>query len=224
MPIISDLQSLSHDAEIELFELTEFDRSDPFAAFRFCNGAVAVTGTSFNGSLYQPIACEIDGIHYTSEGAAPRPKLRVSDAGVIISNLIHEHGGLEGSILTLRKTLRRYLDDQATADGTAVKTTDIYTLSHVTQEIPGKVIEFELVSSWDFVEEILPNRRCIIKCPWIYRSPQCGYTGTAMFTIANQPTSDEDEDRCAKTLTACRKRFGNKATLPYGGFPGLQRF
>lgn len=47
-------------------------------------------------------------------------------------------------------------------------------------------------------------------CPWIYRGPECGYTGPAV----------SEPDVCGKTLADCKKRFGNTA-LPFGGFPGL---
>jgi lambda family phage minor tail protein L len=217
MPIISDLQSLSHDAEIELFELSNVRGA--IETYFFCNHY----GVGFNGYAYLPIACEIEGIAYTSEGSAPRPKLRISDTGLVISTWVHDHEGLEGSTLTIKKTLKRYTDYGSDPDGSAVKTTDVYTVSHRSQEIPGRVIEFELVSGFDFVNEILPNRRCMIKCPWIYRSAECGHTG-AGYTIANQPTSDPALDVCAKSLTACTKRFGKTAVLPYGGFPALGRF
>jgi lambda family phage minor tail protein L len=237
MAIISDLQSLSHDAEIELFELTNFINldDDPLfnwsdqdlyadRIFRFTNVATNLQGTYFGGDRYYPIACEINGISYTSEGSPPRPKLLVSDAASVVSDIIEDFSLLEGSILTIKKTLRRYLDDQPTADSTAFKPVDVYTISHVAKQIPGKVVEFELVSAWDFVEEILPNRRCIRKCPWIYRSASCGYAGNEMYDLNNQPTFDLEQDRCAKTVTACAVHFGKTSVLYHGGYPGLQRF
>jgi lambda family phage minor tail protein L len=222
MPIISDLQSLSHDSEIELFEL-RLPGGDEYSytIYYFCNHY----GVNFANEEYLPISCEIEGISYTSEGSAPRPKLRVLDKDLIISTWIHDHEGLEGSVLTIKKTLKRYTDFGSSPDSSAIKTTDVYTISHRSQEIPGKVIEFELVSAFDFVNEILPNRRCMIKCPWIYKSAECGYDErNGGFTIGNQPTYDPDEDVCAKSLTACTKRFGKTAVLPYGGFPALGRF
>lgn len=226
MPLIGSLQSLAHDADVMLFELTNYDPNSTTEIYRFTN----FVGVTFGGYKYNPIACEIDGIQYTSEGAAARPKLRISDVtedpdnpgSLLISNMIRLYDGLEGATLTIKKTLRTFLADGDTPDSTAYLVMDICMISHRSQDIPGVGVEFELTNPIDFVNEILPGRRAIPKCPWRYRGTECGYTGSG-YTIANVSTSDPDLDICAKTVTACEKRFGKTATLPFGGFPGLQR-
>jgi phage-related protein len=42
-----------------------------------------------------------------------------------------------------------------------------------------------------------------------------------MFDDKNNPTSDPLKDICAKSLTACKLRFGNNP-LSFWGFPGAR--
>lgn len=219
MPIESDLQALSHDAEVELFQLSGYNRQSPLESFYFANG----TGISFGGIAYIPIACSIDGIEYTGEGSLPRPKLTVSDTTRIISGLVYFYKGIEGCTLTLKKTLKRYLDGQPAADPAAIKTTDIWVVSQTTKEIPGQMIEWELSSPIDFNDEMLPARPMMRLCGWVYRSAECGYTGSAMYTLDNKRTLDPRQDKCGKGVTSCAKHFGQNAILNHGGFVGTQR-
>lgn len=222
MPIAADLQALSHDAEVELFQLSGYNRQSPSESFYFVNG----TGVSFGGIAYNPLACAISGVEYTGEGSLPRPRLTVADTQRIISGLVYFYGGIEGSQLTLRKTLKRYLDGGEAADASAIKSVDIWQVSQCTKEIPGQVIEWELSSPIDLTSEVLPSRPLMRLCSWVYRSRDgtgnCPYTGTAMFTIDNKRTLDPKLDQCGKTVTSCTKRFGN-TVLPFGGMPGLVR-
>ena len=60
-------------------------------------------------------------------------------------------------------------------------------------------------------------------CPWRYRSAECGYLGGG-YTLNNVPTTVSALDQCAKTLTACKTRFGTAVDLPFGGAPGLNTY
>lgn len=221
MSIETELEQLEHDTEIELFELSEFNPASPSEKFRFCNH----DGVSFGGKAYSPLPCSLDGISYTSEGSLPRPKLKVSDAQQGVSSLMYLYGGFEGATLTIRRTLKMFLDGEATADASQEKPHDVYMVSQKTQEVPGKFIEFELCSAIDFNEEQLPGRYLSQKCVASYRDATsgCPYSGKDMFTIDDKRTSNPRKDVCGKTTNSCQKRFG-KNTLPHTGFPGLRRF
>lgn len=219
MPLVSDLQKLDIDSEIELFEISNYDAANPSFIFRFSNHV----GVSFGGQIYTPLACEIDGITYSSEGTLPRPRLRLSDAGGYISSLIYSYDGLEGATITIRKTLKQYLDGQATPDSSQEKPRDIFVISHRTREVPGKLIEYELVTAIDFNDETLPRRICAANCMWRYRDPEtCGYAGTNKFTITGAPTNDPAKDICGKSVDDCQLRFPSGA-IPFGGFPSIRR-
>lgn len=220
MAIISDLQSLAHDAELYLYQLSGYNKSSPTDTFNFCN----YNGVTFSDTYYTPVPCEITGMQYSSEGALARPKLRLLDVNQLISGLIYFYDGLEGSELKVISTLTKYLDGEATADATAIKIDEIYTVSQLTSSIPGKYIEYELSVPIDFIDEQTPARHCMPKCAWRYRSEECGYVGTSMYDLNNKPTTDPAKDQCSKTVTACTKRFGRNATLPFGGMPAVNRF
>lgn len=223
MPVITDLQSLSHDAEIELFTLTEYNSQSKQESFRFCNHIGVVQG----GVEYLPIACAIDGIQWTGEGSLPRPKLVVSDTQKILSGIIYLYDGIEGGKLKVHKTLRRYLDGQEAADANAEPIlTESFVVSQCTQEVPGVGLEFELCAPIDLIDESVPARMAMTSCPWIYRGEDghCPYSSKEMYTLDNKRTLNSKLDQCSKTVTSCALRFGRNSVLPHGGFPSLSRF
>ena len=67
-----------------------------------------------------------------------------------------------------------------------------------------------------------PKRQCIQNiCQWVYRSTECGYTGTNYWTANDEAVTSASSDRCGKRLSSCKLRFGATAELPYGSFPGI---
>lgn len=83
------------------------------------------------------------------------------------------------------------------------------------------IIEFELSSAFDLMGQQLPNRQVIQNsCSWKYRSTECGWTGVN-YDVNNAPSTPAN-DVCAKTLAACRVRFGVQP-IRFGGFPGAVR-
>jgi lambda family phage minor tail protein L len=217
MPIVADLQKLSLDAEIYLFSLSGFNPLSPFESFNFSN----CLGVTFNGVPYVAIAAQITGLSYTSEGSLPRPKLEVADPDGIITSIAYLYGGLEGATLEIKSTLKRYLDNGATPDPTALRITDSYQISQKIREVPGTGIEYELSSSIDVTEEYLPGRLAVNKCTAIYRNADtgCPYADPRMFNLNNRPTLNERADRCSKTIQGCEARFGKNAVLPWNGIP-----
>jgi lambda family phage minor tail protein L len=84
------------------------------------------------------------------------------------------------------------------------------------------VVEFELAAAFDLVGVRAPKRQCIANiCQWVYRSTECGYTGSNYFSVNDEPVSGLDNDVCGKRLTSCKLRFGATSELPYGSFPGI---
>lgn len=84
------------------------------------------------------------------------------------------------------------------------------------------VVEFELASVFDLAGVRAPKRQCIANiCQWVYRSPECGYTGTNYFNASDDVVATANLDVCGKRLSSCQARFGTNAELPYGSFPGI---
>lgn len=105
------------------------------------------------------------------------------------------------------------------ADPTAEFPRDIFYVDRKSNET-NEFVEFELAASLDLAGVALPRRQIIQNyCPWEYRGPECGYTGTNYFDTNDSPVATLSQDVCGKRLSSCRCRFGQYGELPYGGFP-----
>jgi phage-related protein len=83
-----------------------------------------------------------------------------------------------------------------------------------------EIVEFELASVFDLAGVRAPKRQCIANiCQWVYRSSECGYTGTNYFDANNNAVGSASLDVCGKRLSSCQVRFGTNAELPYGSLP-----
>ena len=217
---VNRIQELNQDAFVDLFEVSGYNPDSIFDSFRFTNHS----GVQFGGKAYLPISCEIETIEYTSEGQQPEPTLSVADQDGIITDLILLYNNMEGASIKVIRTQVRYLDGQPQADPTAILTEADFLIARREQHAPRELVRFALANPIEVDGARLPGRVCLRTCVWIYRDPDtCGYAGATRFTIDNRRTLVEAEDRCGKSIAACRLRFGNNAVLPFGGFPGLQR-
>lgn len=226
MSISADIQSLTPGAIIELFELTVGSET-----VRFHAGTNSLLQPIvWAGQSYTALPIQAEGFDLATGGKMPRPKLRVANIdGVVSQTLLGTD--IAGSKVTRRRTMARYLDavnfpgGNPDADPTAEMVQDVYYIDRKTAETKA-VVEFELASSMDVAGVKLPKRQIIQNsCPWAYRSGECGYTGPAVATVLDNPTSDPVMDQCGKRLSSCKLRFGEGNVLPYGGFPaaGLVR-
>ena len=228
----SDLQAIAPSAVIELFELqlntTQHGVND---IYRFHAGSnLNANGQLvWNGSTYLRFPVEADGFEYTGNGQLPRPKIRVSNIlGTITALLLGLPEGLEGAQVTRIRTLARYLDAvnfpggvNPTADPLCEMPREIFYIDRKTSETRD-VVEFELASAFDLQGVRSPKRQCIGNiCQWVYRSAECGYTGTSYFDANDNSVPTLAADVCGKRLSSCKARFGATAELPYGSFPGI---
>jgi lambda family phage minor tail protein L len=229
---ISELiQQLATDALVELFEIdtTVIGGTDHFyfhAGTNKLNGPVV-----WQGITYNPWPIEAEGFDKTVKGALPRPRVRVANALGAISAVVMQWNDLVGARVTRRQTFSQYLDAvnfpggvNATADPGQFLPDDVFYVERKIQE--NKVIvEFELASAMDLQDQRLPNRMITADyCWWQYRGEGCGYAGTAYFNALDQSVSSASQDICSQTPTGCKKRFGERALLPFGGFPGARSY
>jgi len=109
----------------------------------------------------------------------------------------------------------------ASSDETAEFPREIFYIDRKTAETRD-LVEFEMVSAMDLAGVRAPKRQCISNiCQWVYRSPECGYTGINYFNADDQAVALESLDACGKRLTSCKARFGANSGLPFGSFPGI---
>lgn len=226
--IKAQIQLLEQSAEIELFiiDLTNFT-----------NGGLEYfhAGTNklseplvWQGQTYTPLPIEASGFDLSTQGALPRPKLRMANVNGLVSANLKEFDDFIGCKVTRKRTYACYLDSVNFPDGNTTANPDQYLPDEIWY-IDRKasetryLIEFELASAFDLNGAKLPARQVIQNsCSWKYRGAECRFTSTAMFDENNAQTSDVTKDTCPKTLTACHVRQGAKA-VRFGGFPGSTR-
>ncbi len=223
--IPQNVGTLDLDAIIPLFAFTNYNLLAPNESLRFCN----YTGVVYEGMEFMALGCESDGWDFVGQGAIANPTLKVSNVGRVISDWLfkiksNSNYRLEGATLIRVLTQKKFLDGQPN-ENDAIKsfTPDKFVIEQVPAET-YQAVEFKLSTAFDIDGLTLPSRSALRSCPWIYRSPECGYTGSKMFDLNDQYTTAKYKDKCSKSLSGCRARFGVNAILPFGGFPGLNSF
>lgn len=160
-----------------------------------------------------------------------------ADRGVAFSlmrSLLIEGDDLVGCEVKRIVTHARFLDDGEMPTADAMYTPEIWRIERKVRE-NRTLVEFELASFLDNENARLPGRQMLRNgCYFVYRwwadgrwnvdeHYPCRYTGADMFDALNNAVDDPAKDRCAYNLQSCRLRFGRRAELPYGGFPGMAR-
>jgi lambda family phage minor tail protein L len=219
------LAQLRHDAIIELFVLDATAIGG--AVYRFHAGTNELRQpVVWQGQTYEPMPIEASGFSRSTQGAMPRPTLRVSNVMGLIGLLVISNGGLKRATVIRRRVLRKYLDaanfveGNASADATAGFADERWLIDRTAGRDKYRV-EFELGSPMDVQNVQLPRRQVLAgTCTWKYRGGECGYTGPAVAKADDTPTTDLAEDDCGRRLSSCRLRVWPGNELPFGGFPG----
>lgn len=214
---------------IELFELV-------FAGqvLRFTPGPRNQAIIRHAGNQYMPVPIKVDGYSMTSAGSVPRPTLSISNIDNLMTPVIAEHDDLVGAKVTRIRIFENNLDGALDEDPSQTFPPDIHFINKKTIQTREKV-EWELVASIDQEGVKLPRRQVLRDyCQSVYRiwdavngrfdyaKATCPYTGSSCFDRAGKSVSSTD-DECGKSLSDCKLRFGEKAVLPFDGFPGVAR-
>jgi lambda family phage minor tail protein L len=224
-----ELAKLNPSAIIELFEVhldnTLHGSTD---VYRFHAGANAeVTGNVvFGGNTYTRIPVKAEGFEFSNTGTLPRPTLTISNLDGTITTLLllvnatTAGNDLGGAEVRRIRTLKKFLDGEATADPNAKFPDERWYVDRKANESRDSVT-FELASKFDLAGQKLPKRQVVANvCQWVYRSSECSYTGTDYYDVNGNEVDTEAEDVCGKRVASCKLRFGNTAELPFGSFPG----
>ena len=226
----ANIQTLSPESPVELFEISNYRISNPEETFRFCNYSNVSYRLTPNSTPhpYIGIPVQASGFELVGQGAIPQPKLTIANVGGVLSSLLFSMKSdpdyrLEGSSVTRRVTQKNYLED-GEDKFSAIRELPfhLFVIEQINQET-YKAVEITLSSPFDFEGVTLPGRICLRTCGFQLRGEGCEYAGSLMFDRRNNPVSNIREDICAKTLSACELRFGVGNLLRFGGFPGLGR-
>lgn len=233
--ITADIQGLQPGDEVVLYEL-DFSmlggnvmRIHPYDM----DGPIV-----WKGESYEPWAVKSGGYGKVGNGQQPRPTISVGNIGFdasgnpiagVITALCLKFDDLVGAKVTRRRTFAHYLDAVNFPEGNPSASPDeefipeVWTIECKIHE-EAAFLDFELSSPLEFDDVILPRGKITAVCRWLqtggYRGPYCGYTGTAMFDLEGNPTSDPTKDKCSGLVKACKLRFGEFGELSHGGHPG----
>lgn len=180
-------------ALLELYTLYYNYQKDSQAQINFHGGTNGISEKIiFDGQEYLPIPLESEGFELLGDQRLPRPKLKVSNAGLYISSLLRKFDNLNGAKVVRKRTFVKFLDDEnfpnnknpwGSANPNAKMPDDKYFISRKMSE-NKMFVEFEMVSSLELENIELPARKISSRyCPWIYRGYGCryGYNKTGVF-------------------------------------------
>jgi len=225
MTITAEVQSLSPSALVELFTLDMTVQGGPVLYFHAGTNGLNAPIT-WAGQVYQPYPVSASGFKQSGQGALPRPKLSVANVNGSLAAFAKQFNDLAYCKVIRTRTFARFLDavnfpnGNPSADPTQQLPPEIWFIDRKSQQ-DATVIVFELAAGLDVGTVKLPRRQFIQNnCPWVYRGPDCGYTGGPVADAFDNPTAVPANDVCGKRLTSCKLRFGATAILPFGGFPG----
>ena len=217
-------RDVSQLAALEMVEMFEWD-DRPIGGVNVIrwHPGTTVSGApiTWKGVVYEPMAIEAEGFEMTTSGTLPRPIVRASNIGGMLGAYLRSMADGLGAKITRRRTLGKYLDavnfpgGNPYADPNTSFPDEIFYVARKVTENPI-LVELELAVPFDVAGINLPRRQVIAgTCQWIYRSPECGYAGPP---VLNDPVYP-GQDICSKTLTACKRRFGEWGVLRTSAFP-----
>ncbi|MFZ9751486.1 MAG: phage minor tail protein L, partial [Candidatus Nanopelagicales bacterium] len=212
-----ELAQIAPSAVIELFEMTlDATLHGSSDTYRWHNGTnAAVTGNIvWNGNSYVRLPIKAEGFEYTNTGTLPRPTLTISNLDGVITTLLllvnatTSGNDLGGATVKRIRTLKKYLDGEASADPHAKFPDEIWYVDRKANESRDSV-SFELASKFDLAGVMIPKRQVIANlCQWRYRSTECGYTGSIYFDANDNNVATLAADACGKRISSCNARFG----------------
>ena len=178
----------------------------------------------WQGETFEPMALEVSGLEMRSDGKASAPTLSMANniGGIqgAVSAYCLQFGDFAGAKLKVITTLAKYLDAENFSTGNPTanpseKREQIWFIEQKTSE-NAQQVTFELSNPVDFEGLKIPTRQISNYCNWEYRSEECGYIGSAMFTEKDELTDNPALDRCNYRTSGCRCRENE---LHFGGFP-----
>ena len=228
--LATEVQSLAPSAIVELLVLDLRPLSGELLHFHAGTNELR-NPVVWQGVAYNPLPVETEGFEISTQGSLPRPKIRVANIDGLFSAAVREMDDLVSAKVIRKRTFARFLDAvnftggvNPTANPNIHFEDEIFFIDRKVSE-NSYVIEWELASAFDLEGVQLPFRQIIQNsCPWVYRGAECGYTKTDYYNNEDQRVWDASQDMCGKRIRSCQRRFGTNNALPFGGFPGAQRY
>lgn len=212
-----ELAKLEQDALLELWDidLTRLTsvRGTQGIMYRLHNG-VNEKGESvvWKGQTYQPYPIKGSGFENSAKGTSNRPTLAISNLFGLVTGLVNDFEDCLGAVVCRRQVYAYNLDPINFPNNSNPKhnihneIVKYYVIEQV-ESLGVDVVRFKLAIPTELDGLLLPARTMMANtCQFIYRSPECGYTGRPVADEKDQPTTDPKKDKCSKCLTGCALR------------------
>lgn len=171
---------------VELFRLYYDPVNEPSSYYPMCSSSNGYGGAIFwQGVEYNPLPIEFENLDTSVLDRIQRPKLRISNEGLIISTILRKKNDLKDAKIARVRTQIRFLDDRnfdggenpfGTPDGTQ-EIVDLFVISQKMGE-SRQMVEFECTAPYDLSDFTVPARTIAPRyCHWQYRGNGCNYWG-----------------------------------------------
>lgn len=212
-----ELAKLEQDALIELWDidLTRLTsiRGKQGIMYRLHNGVNEKgEGVVWKGNTYTPYPIKGTGFEVSAKGTSNRPSLALSNLFGLVTGLVDEFDDCLGAVVTRRQVYANHLDPDNFASGVnrnynaSNEIVNQFVIEQV-ESLNSEIVRFKLAIPTELDGLVLPARMMMSNtCQFIYRSPECGYTGGAVADEKDRPTTDIKKDKCSKCLTGCSLR------------------
>jgi len=180
----TSLIELEQSAILEMYELYFDIYQEPF---RFHSGTNNLSkDIVWNNQTYYASAIEVEGFESNMLGRLPRPKVTVSNADFIISNILRDYSDFRDGKFVRVKLFLKHLDNINFDDGVNPfgQADPLMYISKEKYIVSQKIIEnkeliqFELITPFDLQSLEIATRAIYGRyCYWQYRGCGCGYQG-----------------------------------------------
>jgi len=184
--IASSLLDSSPTAILEFFRIYPDTLEKPTTFIPIHGGSNFQKSIFWQGEEYLPLPIECEGFETTSTSRLSRPKIRIANKDLLVSNLLQNNKDFKNAKITRKRTFLKYIDDRnfdggnpfGTANFNAEISSEDFLVAQKTAENKS-FVEIELTSPLDVDNFELNNRRILAKyCYWQYRGCGCNYKGT----------------------------------------------
>lgn len=183
--VVKEIMDIEPTALLELYQIYYNYREDSQAVLHFHGGTNGIKEKIyFNDQEYLPIPVETEDFEVLGDQKLPRPKIKVSNAGLYVSSLLRQFNNLNNAKFIRKRVFAKFLDDRnfpdnqnpwGLANPNARMPDEKFFVSRKISE--NKIyVEFELVSSLEFESIEIPSRTVASRyCPFFYRGEGCNY-------------------------------------------------
>lgn len=185
--VSKDLLDLEPTAVLEFYKIYYDTVNEPDSFFPFHPCSNGLEGKIvFNGIAYVPLAVEVEDFESNIFNRINRPKIRISNEQLMISQILRRKNDFKFAKLERVKIFVKYIDDvnfegginpYGVADSNSEISRDSYVISQKIQENKS-LVEFELTAPFDLENFSIPGRLVMGRyCYWQYRGLGCHYFG-----------------------------------------------